>query len=80
MASGAGETQLVTAPRRGKKTGPRALLGLVGLSSFGSAFADLFKSHLLVGRIALCDRQRERIEAFAGDWNRRDDYGQALER
>ena len=40
-------------------------LGLVGLGSFGRAFADLFKSHPLVDRIALCDREPERVEAFA---------------
>jgi predicted dehydrogenase len=41
-------------------------LGLVGLGSFGSAFADLFMSHPHVDRIALCDREPERIAAFAG--------------
>lgn len=41
-------------------------LGLVGLGSFGSAFAELFKSHPLVDRVALCDRERERVDAFAG--------------
>ena len=40
-------------------------LGLVGLGSFGSAFAELFRSHPLVDRIALCDREAERIERFA---------------
>jgi predicted dehydrogenase len=40
-------------------------LGLVGLGSFGSEFAELFRSHPLVDRIALCDRERERMEVFA---------------
>jgi predicted dehydrogenase len=40
-------------------------LGLVGLGSFGRAFADLFMSHPLVDRIALCDLERERIAAYA---------------
>ncbi|MCL5283261.1 MAG: Gfo/Idh/MocA family oxidoreductase [Armatimonadetes bacterium] len=40
-------------------------LGLVGLGDFGSAFAELFKSHPLVDRIALCDREPERIAHFA---------------
>ncbi len=40
-------------------------IGLVGLGSFGSAFADLFMSHPLVDRIALCDREPERMQAFA---------------
>ncbi|MBN1250337.1 MAG: Gfo/Idh/MocA family oxidoreductase [Anaerolineae bacterium] len=40
-------------------------LGLVGLGSFGSAFADLFMSHPLVDRIALCDREAERVRTFA---------------
>ena len=40
-------------------------LGLVGLGSFGSAFAGLFKSHPLVDRIALCDREPERIAKYA---------------
>jgi predicted dehydrogenase len=40
-------------------------LGLVGLGSFGSAFAPLFKAHPLVDRIALCDREPERVARFA---------------
>ena len=40
-------------------------LGLVGLGSFGSCFADLFKSHPLVSRVALCDREPDRIKKFA---------------
>jgi predicted dehydrogenase len=40
-------------------------IGLVGLGQFGSAFADLFMSHPLVDRIALCDREPDRIEKFA---------------
>ena len=42
-------------------------LGLVGLGAFGSGFAPLFKSHPLVDRIALCDREPDRIEKFAKD-------------
>ncbi len=42
-------------------------LGLVGLGSFGSAFAPLFKSHPLVDRIAFCDREPERVKKFAED-------------
>jgi len=40
-------------------------LGLVGLGAFGSSFAPLFKSHPLVDRIALCDREPDRIRKFA---------------
>lgn len=40
-------------------------LGLVGLGSFGSGFADMFMSHPLVDRIGLCDREPERIEKFS---------------
>ncbi len=40
-------------------------VGLVGLGSFGSAFADLFMSHPLVDRIALCDQEPERIKKFS---------------
>ena len=40
-------------------------LGLVGLGSFGSTFADLFMSHPLVDRVALCDQEPERIARFA---------------
>ncbi len=40
-------------------------LGLVGLGEFGSAFAELFRSHPLVDRIALCDREPDRIARFA---------------
>ncbi len=42
-------------------------LGLVGLGSFGRAFADLFRRHPAVDRIALCDREPERIARFARD-------------
>jgi predicted dehydrogenase len=41
-------------------------IGLVGLGAFGSAFAELFKNHPLVDRVALCDREPERVAAFAG--------------
>ncbi len=41
-------------------------LGIVGLGSFGSSFANLFMSHPLVDRIALCDREPDRIARFAG--------------
>lgn len=45
-------------------------IGLVGLGAFGSSFADLFMSHPLVSRIALCDREPERVARFANrpDW------------
>jgi predicted dehydrogenase len=49
-------------------------VGLVGLGSFGSAFADLFKAHPLVGRIALCDQEPERVEAFASKESWRDKF------
>ncbi len=42
-------------------------LGLVGLGAFGSEFAPLFMSHPLVDRIALCDREPERVARFARD-------------
>ncbi len=42
-------------------------IGLVGLGQFGSAFADLFKSHPLVDRIGLCDVEPDRIAKFAED-------------
>lgn len=40
-------------------------IGLVGLGAFGKSFADLFMSHPLVDRIALCDREADRITPFA---------------
>ena len=55
-------------------------LGLVGLGQFGCAFADLYKSHPLVDRIALCDAEPERVRQYAEreDWqdkfNPRDGY------
>ncbi len=49
-------------------------LGLVGLGSFGSAFADLFMSHPLVDRIALCDREPERVARFAKQENWRQKF------
>jgi predicted dehydrogenase len=49
-------------------------LGLVGLGSFGSAFAELFKNHPLVDRVALCDYERERIDHFAQRASWRDKF------
>ncbi len=40
-------------------------IGLVGLGAFGSAFAELFKKHPAVDRVALCDREPERVREFA---------------
>jgi predicted dehydrogenase len=40
-------------------------LGLVGLGSFGRQFADMFMAHPLVDRIALCDREADRMKVFA---------------
>jgi predicted dehydrogenase len=40
-------------------------LGLVGLGAFGSSFAELFKNHPAVDRVALCDRVPERMKTFA---------------
>ncbi len=42
-------------------------IGLVGLGSFGSCFAPLFKNHPLVDRIGLCDREPSLLARFAGD-------------
>jgi predicted dehydrogenase len=41
-------------------------IGLVGLGSFGSVFAELFKSHPLVDRVGLCDMEEARVAKFAG--------------
>jgi predicted dehydrogenase len=40
-------------------------LGLVGLGAFGSSFAPMFKNHPLVDRVALCDREPDRIKVWA---------------
>ncbi len=42
-------------------------LGLVGLGSFGSQFAKLFKAHPGVDRIALCDCEAEKVSKFLHD-------------
>ncbi len=42
-------------------------IGLVGLGSFGSCFAPLFKNHPLVDRIGLCDREAPLVKRFADD-------------
>lgn len=49
-------------------------IGIVGLGAFGSAFADLFKSHPLVERIALCDLEATRIAPFATAESWRDKF------
>ncbi len=49
-------------------------IGLVGLGSFGSQFAELFKRHPLVDRMALCDLEPERMAAFAGRPSWRDKF------
>ena len=40
-------------------------IGIIGLGSFGSSFVELFNAHPLVERIALCDREPERVAAFS---------------
>ncbi|HLH81259.1 MAG TPA: Gfo/Idh/MocA family oxidoreductase [Chthonomonas sp.] len=40
-------------------------IGVVGLGSFGSLFAELFCCHPAVSRIALCDREPDRIARLA---------------
>ncbi len=42
-------------------------IGLVGLGSFGTNFADSFKAHPSVSRIAYCDREPERVKKIAED-------------
>ena len=42
-------------------------IGLVGLGSFGSAFAPLFKNHPLVDRIGFCDREVDLVKKLASD-------------
>lgn len=49
-------------------------IGLVGLGTFGSHFAVLFKCHPLVDRIALCDMEPDRLAAFAGRESFRDKF------
>lgn len=49
-------------------------LGLVGLGSFGSVFAPLFKSHPLVSRVAFCDRNPASLRKFAQDPFYRDKF------
>ena len=56
-------------------------IALVGLGSFGSVFAELFKSHPLVDRVGLCDREPDRVarfaekESFQDKFDPRDAYG-----
>lgn len=56
-------------------------IGLVGLGAFGSSFADMFMAHPLTDRVALCDREPDRVARFANkeSWkakfNPRDAYG-----
>ncbi len=56
-------------------------IGLVGLGSFGRAFAPLFKSHPLVDRVGLCDMEESAVARFAESpffqdkFNPRDAYG-----
>lgn len=49
-------------------------LGLVGLGSFGSEFAPLFKSHPGVDRIALCDLNPQTLARFVKDPFYRDKF------
>jgi predicted dehydrogenase len=52
---------------RGSLTAMGISIGLVGLGAFGSEFAPLFNAHPLVDRVALCDREPERVAKFARD-------------
>jgi len=49
-------------------------LGLVGLGAFGRSFAESFKNHPAVDRIALCDLVPERIREFAERESFRDKF------
>ena len=49
-------------------------LGVVGLGAFGRCFADLFKAHPLVDRIAICDREPERMKPYADKESWRDKF------
>lgn len=55
-------------------------IGMVGLGAFGAGFVDLFKAHPQVDRIALCDKEPERVRRWAEDpfmaekFNARDAY------
>ena len=42
-------------------------VGLVGLGGFGASFTNMYLHHPLVDRIALCDREPERVAQFAND-------------
>ncbi|MGI6356453.1 MAG: Gfo/Idh/MocA family oxidoreductase [Lentisphaerae bacterium] len=42
-------------------------IGLVGLGSFGTAFAKLFTSHPLVDKVALCDCEADKIKKILAD-------------
>ncbi len=42
-------------------------IGMVGLGSFGRAFANLYMQHPAVDRMALCDREPDRVAHFADD-------------
>lgn len=42
-------------------------LGMVGLGEFGACFVDMFKAHPLVDRLALCDREPERVQRWLDD-------------
>jgi predicted dehydrogenase len=56
-------------------------LGVVGLGSFGTPFAEFFNAHPLVDRIALCDHEPERVRrladrpAFKRKFDPKDAYG-----
>ncbi len=56
-------------------------IGLVGLGAFGSSFADMFMAHPLTDRIALCDRESDRIARFAEkeSWQAKFDPSDAYE-
>lgn len=42
-------------------------IGIVGLGDFGSQFVGLWNKHPGVSRLALCDRESERVRRFATD-------------
>jgi predicted dehydrogenase len=52
-------------------------LGIVGLGAFGSGFVRPFKFHPLVDRLALCDRETERVRRFVDDPLLRDKFDPA---
>nr|MDO8108733.1 Gfo/Idh/MocA family oxidoreductase [Candidatus Sigynarchaeota archaeon] len=49
-------------------------IGIVGLGQFGKGFVPIFKAHPIVGRVAVCDIDKKKLETVAKEYKIQETY------